>query len=97
MRIKDFLNRTHWKFAGLFYSVAWVKTIDEPSTVGFCDTEARILYMKDGEEITETVKTLLHEQLHAMDDTYKIKLSHTQVRKLELALYDFLINNGLIK
>jgi uncharacterized protein with PIN domain len=96
MRIKAFLDRVHWKIAGVFYTVAWCSRIQDKDDLGYCDTEARILFMKDGELIEETFKTLIHELLHAMDDTYKIKLSHTQVRKLELAIAEFLIQNKIV-
>lgn len=96
MRIKAFLDRVHWKIAGLYYSVAWVKTIDEPATLGYCEKESRIIYIKDGQLVDETFKTVIHELIHAFDDTYKIKLSHTQVRKLELAIAEFLIQNKIV-
>jgi hypothetical protein len=96
MRIKAFLNRAQWKIAGLFYSVAYCKIIDEAATLGYCDSESKVLFIKDGQLVDETFKTVIHELLHAIDDTYKIKLSHTQVRKLELAIAEFLIQNKIV-
>jgi hypothetical protein len=97
MKLKAFLNRPQFKFAGLWYSLAWVKVIDDPRTVGYCEDSSKIIYLKDGEPIDETFKTMLHEMIHAMDHVYSIKLSHTQVRKLELAFAEFLIQNDIIK
>lgn len=97
MKLNAFLHRVHWKIAGVFYSVAWCSRIQDKDDLGYCDDVARILYMKDGEPIEETFKTLIHEQVHAMDHVYNIKLSHTQVRKLELALSDFLRQNQIVK
>jgi Zn-dependent peptidase ImmA (M78 family) len=96
MRLREFLNRKHWKIAGLFYKVAWCKIIDDASTLGYCDDEAQVIYMKDKQDEVETFKTLVHELVHSMDHVYKIKLSHTQVRKLELALTDLLRQNDLV-
>jgi Zn-dependent peptidase ImmA (M78 family) len=97
MKLKDFLNKPEWKIAGLFYKVAWCKIIDEASTVGYCDDTAKVIYMKDQQELDETYGTLVHELVHAMDHTYSIKLRHSQVRKLELALAEFMRQNGLVK
>lgn len=97
MRLKDFLNRPEFKIAGLFYKIAWCKIIDSKETLGYCEDESQIIYMKDGQDMDETFKTMIHELVHAMDHTYGMKLKHSQVRKLELALADFLTNNGLVK
>jgi len=91
------MSRPQFKIAGLFYKIAWCKVIDEARTLGYCEDSAQIIYMKDGQEIDETFKTMIHELVHAMDHVYGMKLRHTQVRKLELALAEFLIQNDIIK
>jgi hypothetical protein len=56
MKLKAFLNKPEWKIAGLFYKVAYCKIIDEAATLGYCDSDAQVIYMKDGQEIDETFK-----------------------------------------
>ena len=97
LTILDFLDKSSFRIAGLDYRIAWCKVIDDKTTLGYCDDNAKVIYLKEGEEELETFKTMLHELVHAIDHVYSLKLRHSQVRKLELALAEFMIQNGLVK
>lgn len=44
----------------------------------------------------EAIETLFHEMLHAMEDVYRIKISHRQVYQLSKALADMIRHNPQI-
>jgi Zn-dependent peptidase ImmA (M78 family) len=97
LSVRDFLSKHEFKIAGLTYKIAWCKVIDDKSTLGYCCDESKVIYLKEGEDEDETFKTMIHELVHAIDHVYSLKLRHAQVRKLELALADFMLQNDLVK
>lgn len=61
--------------------------------VGLCDpAEQEILLLQSMNKV-ETLFCFIHEILHAVDEEYKIKLTHKQIYQLEEAIGNFLIAN----
>ena len=44
----------------------------------------------------ETIKTLFHEMLHAIQDDMGVKLGHKDLDRISVCLADTLIRNGLL-
>jgi hypothetical protein len=62
--------------------------------VGLCDEARREILIKSGMSSDETLKTLLHELLHAMEFEYSIKIPHEAIYQYEEALFDFFCANS---
>lgn len=63
------------------------------STLGLYDPNRVEILVKRGLSADETLKTIIHEALHAIEDEYDIPLPHESVYKLEEALFDFFAAN----
>jgi Zn-dependent peptidase ImmA (M78 family) len=64
------------------------------STLGLFDPNRREILIKQGLSEDETVRTLLHEILHAFEEEYDVHLPHLNaVYVLEEALFDFICAN----
>lgn len=70
------------------------KPVGKGATVGLCDEARREILIKRGLSADETLKTLLHELLHAMEFEYSIKMPHEAVYQYEEALFDFFCANS---
>lgn len=79
------------------WSVVWVDRIEGKDTLGYCDDEAHVIMVMNGQETEEALHTYLHEVMHAMCDEYRIRLGHKTLDKLAGAFKDFLIQNKVIK
>ncbi len=66
---------------------------DDEKYLGICDLEDNVIYLKKGQDPYELFKTLLHEYLHAIEKSDKIKIKHSLIYRLEKALANFLIQN----
>lgn len=87
-----------WIRPKVIYEVVYQDQIgDDPDTVGYCDTETKHLYIKNGQKKDEKIRCLIHECLHAIVDENKIKITHAVIHKLEKAIYEYLILNNHIK
>ena len=76
------------------YKIQFVDTIlRDKGCMGVCDSETRIIKIKNGQSASETLATLIHELLHAMELEYDIKISHKNVYLLEKALLNLLLQN----
>lgn len=95
-KLMKILDRHNWKIADKEYRVAWCESIEGKDTVGYCDDEAKIIYLKTGEPIEETFKAIIHEIIHSFQCDYKIKLTHKDVYKLERAIFETLAQNEII-
>lgn len=78
------------------YEVVFVREIDEPNDIGYCDDEKKILYIKIGLDKVEELDTFAHETLHAICHQHKIKLGHKTLDKLATAIVNTLIINEWI-
>jgi Zn-dependent peptidase ImmA (M78 family) len=94
---RRFVFRNEFEIGEHTYKAAWCERIEGKDTLGYCDDEAKVIYVKDNQNLDECFSTILHELVHAMNHEYGMKLKHTQVYKLERALADLLVKNGLIK
>ena len=70
------------------------KAIGEGATVGLYDPFRIEILIKTGMSKDDTLKTLFHEVIHAMEYEYDIKLAHSGVYKFEEALFDFIAANS---
>ncbi len=82
------------------YRVNFVKSIrkcklpvGKGATVGLHDPNRIEILIKAGMSEDDTLKTLLHELVHAIEYEYEIKISHSGVYKFEEALFDFICAN----
>jgi len=91
-RIKDIprtlvIGETVW-------DVGLVKTITGRSTdVGICDNDNKEILIARGQGRYETLKTLIHEVLHAFEYEYKLRIDHDLIYKLEEPILRFFADN----
>lgn len=83
------------------YRIRFVKSIrrcnlevGKGATIGLHDPARIEILIKAGLSHDDTLKTLLHELVHAMEYEYEIKISHSGVYKFEEALFDFICANS---
>lgn len=73
------------------YRVVFSKSIKH---YGETDALSKTIRIRFGMSPRETMRTFIHECLHAMDfENPKLKLKHKQVYALEEAIYEFLYDN----
>ncbi len=60
---------------------------------GLCDPSTQTILIKSGLSPRDTLDTIIHEALHALDDEYDIRMPHSMVHKLDSRLAQFLIDN----
>lgn len=82
------------------YRLRFVKSIrgckkgdEKGSTLGLFDPNRREILVKVGLSQDETLKTILHEVVHAIEEEYDVNLPHKHVYRLEEALFDFMCAN----
>lgn len=77
------------------YRIKFVKLIrKDKTTLGLFDPNRIEILIKRGQSHDETLRTMLHETIHAMEYEYNIKISHSGVYKFEDALFDFICANS---
>lgn len=83
-----------------YYRLRFVKSIRgcrrgnvEGAILGLFDPNRREILVKNGLSSDESLKTIIHEVLHAIEDEYDIPLPHSAVYSLEEALFDFFAAN----
>jgi len=67
--------------------------IDEPATWGLCDYNDKKISIRHDLSAKNLLKTFIHELLHALSDEHHVKLTESQVLRLEQAIYLFLRKN----
>ena len=84
------------------YRLRFVKSIrrcklpvGKGATVGLHDPNRLEILVKSGMSVDDTLKTIIHETIHAIETEYDIKISHRDVYKFEEAIFDFLCANTL--
>ena len=89
------------RIGDVYYRIRFVKSIrgcklpvGKNATIGLCDEHRREILIRKGLSEDETLKTLLHELLHAMEFEYQIKIPHQSVYQYEEAIFDFLCANS---
>lgn len=79
------------------YEVVWTASFPDNKQVGECRYASKQIVLKTNESPTETLKTFIHETLHAISFEHpKLVLTERQVIILEIALYKVLILNKYI-
>ena len=83
------------------YRIRFVKSIrkcnrpvGKGATVGLFDPARIEILIKAGMSKDDTLKTLLHELVHAIEYEYDIRISHKGVYLFEEALFDFIAANS---
>lgn len=80
------------------YEIVWqAKIADDDFCLGLCDPQKQIIYLKLGMSDTETIKTFLHEVLHALSAEHGFELPHRTVYALEDAVYKVFKLNKFLK
>jgi hypothetical protein len=69
------------------------RQVGKGATVGLHDPNRIEILVKEGMSEDDTLKTVLHELVHAIEYEYEIKISHSGVYKFEEALFDFICAN----
>jgi hypothetical protein len=67
------------------YQVLWTEGFKDKLQLAECDTTTKQIIIRSGMSKQQTALAYLHELFHAMDAENKIKLTETQVEKLEQA------------
>jgi len=93
-------------FIGLeLWRLYWFRKIpkgEDKKTVGLCDPSDKTIHVKYGQSDYETLRTYIHEVIHAIQDEYNIKFhknptkDHEIVEKLEIAITHFIWVNFLV-
>lgn len=71
--------------ARVAYEVVWVDKFDNPDTLGLCDFDKKIIYIKKKMGAKDTRATFWHELTHAMEAEYNFQIPHAVVHQLEVA------------
>lgn len=78
-----------------FYEVVWTHAFKDENTLGETRFDPKQIVIKKDQTDKESVKTYIHECLHAISAEYDVGLTETQVQKLEKAL-PYLLKPGNI-
>jgi len=92
----NYLHR-YWIKAKTFYELAWVDKFEDPNTLAECRFYSQQIAIKKGQSEVATLKSFIHEIIHALDVEHKLGLTHAQVYKLERITYQFLKFNGFLR
>lgn len=101
MKLKKLINILPSKIRILkdvSYEVLFIEQfMKDAKQVGECRPDPRQIIIRKNESDTETLKTLIHETLHAVSFEYKdLNLTETQVRILEEAIFRFVKLNNIL-
>lgn len=81
----------------VFYQVVWAETIkDNPDTMGLAEPNEKTIYLKLGMSDTETMKTLIHEVIHAIEFEWDQPIPHKITYTLEEGIWKILKLNKWI-
>jgi hypothetical protein len=88
VKIRRLAGKTIW------YKVVYQETIrDDPTCMGNCDPNERIIYLKIGMSKTDTLKTFMHEIFHAIEFEYQTPMPHRITDVLEEGVFKILKMN----
>ena len=69
------------------------KRPDDAKTLGLCDPSEKIIQIRLSQSKYETLRTFVHEFIHAAEEEYDFHLTEKEVEKLACAIVHFLITN----
>jgi hypothetical protein len=96
--MKSFKVPSHIKIKNkVSYEIVWVESFEDDTTVGECRFDARQIAIKTGLSKRETIKTFIHEVLHAIEFERGIKIQHKAIYQLEDAVFYLLFHNDWSK
>ena len=75
------------------YKLSFVKRLD---CHGITDSGRKTIKIRAGMSAHETFRTVIHEVLHAIEFTHPVRMKHETVYKLEQALFELILDNGLL-
>ena len=81
------------------YAIKFVKTVErkqkagDEETLGLCDFDEKIIYVKEDQEPDMIFGTVIHELGHAMEHEYKIRISHKAIYQLDEAITQLFKDN----
>ena len=78
------------------YSIVWVDRFDDPTVMGMCHPDLKQIHIKNGMSKAATLKTFIHELLHAIEFAYEIKIEHKTIYSLEDPLFYIFAYNASI-
>ena len=78
--------------SGEVYKIQFVKGMHD---LGETDSEKRTIKIKYGMSPRETLYTLVHELIHAMEFEHGIPIKHKDVHRWEKAVSELIIDNFL--
>jgi hypothetical protein len=79
------------------YEVTYIDNFkDDPKQLGECRWQPPQIVIKQEQPAGEKVSTCIHECIHSLDFELDIKLTETQVLKLERGIFRMLKLNGWI-
>lgn len=86
---------------GEIWHIKFVRKVDpQDETVGECDPGDRIIKIKLRQSSEDTLKTFIHEVIHAIEAEWDFDLPHSPkndiVDKLENGLYAFILSNEFL-
>lgn len=70
-----------------------VDKVDDQNSYGHADFDKKEILMRKSQNKSDMFKTFWHEVLHAIEEENNIRLSHSDIFILEVALADFCRNN----
>lgn len=80
----------HIRIGRAQYDVVWQRKIlvgsDNSLADGYCDSVAKIIYLRIGMGKRLAFKTLIHELGHALSDEYGVQIPHRLLSDLEAPL-----------
>lgn len=80
----------------VWYHIYWTDKFDD-DTIGITESDKRHIVIKKGMSDQLTVVTYLHECLHAFSDENEIKLTESQILKMEKMFYYILQSNNIFR
>lgn len=76
------------------YRIKFVRAFEDKTQLGECDPETLEIKIKCGQSREETLKTFIHETLHALlDFEHGVKIKHKLIYKLEEPIYQLIRDN----
>lgn len=79
------------------YKVRVMRKVDDEQTAGACDDKKKVIYLAAWQGSINGFSTLIHELLHAIEREYDAKIPHHKLHRIEAGIFDFLMQNGIMK
>ena len=75
------------------YTIVFVDQIEGKTTLGLCDFERKVIFIKNKQKPKDNLKTFIHELLHAIEFEFDLGMEHNLIYKLEDPIFTFLYQN----